>query len=177
LIIYLIIIRISIIIVVCIKFVIVINLYNFLNSCLDNCRDRKDYEDCCCLLCRSSCCLLNNYISYIFVNLLYILIKNLYIRIYCSNNVSFRLLLFFYLASSQLLSLLIASLLSRKTLIVTSTYLKSKKFLLINFVFVFFVLVICYESRTNRYYSSRIALHKIIRKKRSINKIKIIKMT
>jgi len=94
-IIYLIIIRISIIIVVCIKFVIVINLYNFLNSCLDNCRDRKDYKDCYCLLCRSSCRLLNSYISYIFVNLLYILIKNLYIRIYCSNNVSFKLLLFF----------------------------------------------------------------------------------
>ncbi len=49
---------------------------------------------------------------------------------------------FFYLTLSQLLSLLIARLLSRKTLIVASTYLKSKKFLLINFVFVFFVLVI-----------------------------------
>jgi len=95
-IIYLIIIKISIIIVVCIKFVIVINLYNFLNSCLNNCRDRKDYKDYYCLLYRSSCRLLNNYISYIFVNLLYILIKNLYIRIYCSNNISFRLLSFFF---------------------------------------------------------------------------------
>ncbi len=34
----------------------------------------------------------------------------------------------------------------------------------------------CYESRANKYYSLRIALHKIIRKRRSINKVKIIKM-
>ncbi len=37
--------RISIIIVVCIKFVIVIDLYNLLGSCLDNRRDRRDCED------------------------------------------------------------------------------------------------------------------------------------
>ena len=35
----------------------------------------------------------------------------------------------------------------------------------------------CYESRANKYYSSRIVLHKAIKKKKSINKIKIIKMT
>ena len=34
-----------------------------------------------------------------------------------------------------------------------------------------------YESRANKYYSSRIALHKAIRKKRSINKIKMIKIS
>jgi len=39
------------------------------------------------------------------------------------------------------------------------------------------IVVLCYKSRANKYYSLRIALHKIIRKKRSINKIKIIKMT
>jgi len=95
LIIYSIIIRISITIVVCIKFVIVIDLYNFLNSFLDNRKDCKDFKDCCCLLCCSFCRLSNNYISYIFVNLLYIFIKNLYICIYCSNNVDFKLLLLF----------------------------------------------------------------------------------
>jgi hypothetical protein len=92
-IIYLIIIRINITIVVCIKFVIVIDLYNLLNNCLNNRRDRKDYEDYCCSLRCSSCCLSNNYTSYIFVNLLYILIKDLYICIYCNNNVDFKLLL------------------------------------------------------------------------------------
>jgi len=34
-----------------------------------------------------------------------------------------------------------------------------------------------YESHTNKYYSLRIVLHKAIRKKRFVNKIKIIKMT
>ncbi len=34
-----------------------------------------------------------------------------------------------------------------------------------------------YESRVNKYYLSHIALHKIIRKKRFVNKIKIIKIT
>ncbi len=45
-------------------------------------------------------------------------------------------------ALSRLLSLLIARLLSREALIIASTCSKSKEFLLINFVFVFFVLVI-----------------------------------
>jgi len=94
-IIHLIIIITNIIIVVYIKFVIVIDLYNLLDNCFNNCRDRKDYKDCCCSLCRSSCRLLDNYISYIFVNLLYILIKDLYICIYCSNNIDFKFLLLF----------------------------------------------------------------------------------
>jgi len=34
----------------------------------------------------------------------------------------------------------------------------------------------CYEPRANRYYSSRIALHKVIKKGRSIDRIKMIKM-
>ncbi len=52
-----IIIRINIIIVVCIKFVIVIDLYNLLDSCLNNRRNRRDCEGRYYLLCRSSCCL------------------------------------------------------------------------------------------------------------------------
>ncbi len=88
-IIYSIIIKINIIIVVYIKFVIVIDLYNFLNNCLYNCRDCKDYKDCCCFLCCYFCYLSNNYISYIFVNLIYIFIKDLYICINCSNNINF----------------------------------------------------------------------------------------
>jgi len=34
----------------------------------------------------------------------------------------------------------------------------------------------CYEPRANRYYSSRIALHKVIRKGRFVDRIKMIKM-
>jgi len=88
-IVYSIIIRISFTIVVCIKFVIVINLYNFFNNCFNNCRDCRNYKDCCCLLCYYFCCLFNNYIFYIFVNLIYIFIKNLYICINYSNNINF----------------------------------------------------------------------------------------
>jgi hypothetical protein len=37
-------------------------------------------------------------------------------------------------------------------------------------------LQLCYESRTNKYYLLHIVLHKIIKKRRSINRIKIIKI-
>lgn len=105
-IIHLSIIKISIIIVVYIKFVIVIDLYNFLNNCLNNRKDRKNCKNCYCLFCRSSCYLSNNYTSYIFVNLLYIFIKNLYIYIYCNNNIDFK---FFLLFLSSFVAIIIFS--------------------------------------------------------------------
>ncbi len=68
----------------------------FLDNCCDNCKDCKSYENRYCLFYRLSCCLSNNYIFYIIVNFIYILIKRLDICIYRNNIVDLDLLLLFW---------------------------------------------------------------------------------